>query len=147
MRRIDEIILHCSATEAGKNYGVKDIDRWHRQRGFKMVGYHYVICLDGTIEVGRSLAEVGAHCTGRNRHSIGICYIGGLSHGLPTNTLTMPQLTSLSNLLRHLMSKYNLSWKQIRLHNEFAQKACPCFRRGYLTGVIRDIVENCGNDD
>lgn len=73
MRTISEIIIHCSATVEGKDFFVKDIDRWHKQRGFKMVGYHFVIRLDGTIEQGRPLEMIGAHCTGHNAHSIGIC--------------------------------------------------------------------------
>lgn len=84
MRTINEIIIHCSATREGQDFSVKDIDRWHKQRVFLMVGYHYIIRLDGTIEQGRPLEMIGAHCTGHNAHSIGICYIGGLdSNGNP----------------------------------------------------------------
>lgn len=77
MRKITELILHCSATPEGKDFSTTDIDRWHKARGFKMIGYHYVIRLDGTIEQGRPLEMTGAHCKGHNAHSIGICYIGG----------------------------------------------------------------------
>ena len=77
MRKITQIIIHCSATPEGKDYTVADIDRWHKARGFKMIGYHYVIYRDGSIHTGRPLEMVGAHCKGHNAHSIGICYIGG----------------------------------------------------------------------
>lgn len=83
----DTIIIHCSATRAGQDFTATDIDRWHRQRGFRSIGYHFVIRLDGTIEPGRDVALDGAHCTGWNHRSIGICYIGGLTGtaGLPTH--------------------------------------------------------------
>ena len=64
MRKIKEIIIHCSATREGRNYTVADIDRWHRERGFFCIGYHFVIYRDGSIHVGRSVEEVGAHCKG-----------------------------------------------------------------------------------
>ncbi|MBP5691206.1 MAG: N-acetylmuramoyl-L-alanine amidase, partial [Bacteroidaceae bacterium] len=78
MRKITEIIIHCSATPQGVDYTVADIDRWHRQRGFNKIGYHYVIYRDGSIHQGRPVEEIGAHCIGHNAHSIGVCYIGGL---------------------------------------------------------------------
>ncbi len=81
MRKIKEIIIHCSATREGRNYTVADIDRWHRERGFFCIGYHFVIYRDGSIHVGRSVEEVGAHCKGHNTVSIGVCYIGGLIQG------------------------------------------------------------------
>ena len=78
MRQIKYIVLHCSATKEGVPFGIEDIDRWHRQRGFRKVGYHYVIEIDGEIRKGRDIAEIGAHVQGSNANSIGICYIGGL---------------------------------------------------------------------
>ena len=63
-RIIKEIIIHCSATQEDKDYTVADIDRWHRARGFKKIGYHFVIYRNGDIHVGRSLSEIGAHCKG-----------------------------------------------------------------------------------
>ena len=99
MRTINEIILHCSATPEGKNYTVEDIDRWHRQdRHWKNgCGYHYVIHLDGSIHQGRPVEMVGAHCVGHNRHSIGICYIGGYAKDGKTSkdTRTEQQKTAL----------------------------------------------------
>jgi len=73
-----EIIIHCSATPEGKDYTVEDIRRWHLKRGFKDIGYHYIIYRDGSVHVGRNKDLVGAHCEGHNAISIGICYIGGV---------------------------------------------------------------------
>ena len=78
MRRINKIIIHCSATPEGREVNAETIDRWHRERGFSMIGYHYVIGLNGQIEEGRPEKMVGAHCKGHNGESIGICYIGGM---------------------------------------------------------------------
>ncbi|MBO5749348.1 MAG: N-acetylmuramoyl-L-alanine amidase, partial [Bacteroidaceae bacterium] len=75
MRRIDKIIVHCTATPEGREVSVKEIDRWHRERGFKCIGYHYVIGLDGKVSEGRPIEEIGAHCTGQNSHSVGVCYV------------------------------------------------------------------------
>ena len=127
MRTISEIIIHCSATVEGKDFSVKDIDRWHKLRGFKMVGYHFVILLNGTIEQGRPLDMVGAHCTGHNAHSIGICYIGGLDKsGKPKDTRTQVQKDVLWSLVKSLQKKYPRA--TLHGHNEFANKACPCFK-------------------
>ena len=74
---------------ASDNFNANDIDRWHKQKGWKGIGYHYVILLDGTVEQGRELEAVGAHCSGHNAHSVGICYIGGISKdGKPKDTRT-----------------------------------------------------------
>lgn len=126
MRPINKIILHCSATKEGKNFTVKDIDEWHRQRGFKCIGYHYVIYLDGTVHKGRDESEVGAHCSGHNSFSIGICYIGGLDvNGKPKDTRTDKQKAAIKSLVAELKLKYPDA--TIHGHNEFANKACPCF--------------------
>jgi len=78
MRKIDKIIVHCSATPEGRHVTVKDIDRWHRDRGFSEIGYHHVIYLDGSIHPGRPEEKAGAHTVGHNTTSIGVCYIGGV---------------------------------------------------------------------
>ncbi len=127
MRKIDEIIVHCSATKEGANFHAKDIDRWHKQRGFNKIGYHYVVDLDGTIEVGRRETEVGAHCQGRNSRSIGVCYIGGLAKDGKTvkDTRTDAQKAALEQLLTDLVDKYPQA--TIHGHRDYAQKACPSF--------------------
>ena len=126
MRKIKEIIIHCSATKEGRNYTVADIDRWHRERGFFSIGYHFVIYRDGSIHVGRSVEEVGAHCKGHNSNSIGVCYIGGLGKdGKPKDTRTPEQKDALVGLLMRL--KRQFPGAVIRGHRDFAAKACPSF--------------------
>ena len=127
MRQIKELIVHCSATPEGKDYTVQDIRRWHLQRGFKDIGYHYVIYRDGSIHSGRPVAQIGAHCTGHNRNSIGICYIGGVATDCktPKDTRTEPQKKALKLLLWQLHKQYPQA--TIHGHREFANKACPSF--------------------
>ena len=126
MRTIDEIIIHCSATKEGLPFTLADIDRWHRQRGFRCIGYHYVFYTDGSINAGRPVDQPGAHCTSHNAHSIGICYIGGLdTAGKPNDTRTPEQREALKTLVEQLKNDYPNA--TIRGHNEFAPKACPCF--------------------
>lgn len=127
MRTINKIIIHCSATPEGKNFTVDDIRRWHKERGFNDIGYHYVIYLDGSIHKGRDESIVGAHCVGQNQTSIGICYIGGVATDgkTPKDTRTEAQKQALRKLVKELKDKYpNVT---VHGHNEFANKACPSF--------------------
>lgn len=126
-RNIKELIVHCSATPEGKDFTVNDIRKWHLARGFSDVGYHYVIYRDGSIHVGRNESVSGAHCTGHNTISIGICYIGGLATDgkTPKDTRTPAQKASLIKLLKELKAKYPKA--KIYPHYKFAAKACPSF--------------------
>ena len=130
MRKIDEIIIHCAATPEGRHFTVEDIDKWHKARGFKGIGYHYVIYLDGSVHKGRDESAVGAHCLQHNSRSIGVCYIGGCERGtgsklIPKDTRTPEQKGALLNLLKELKERYPSA--TIHGHYEFANKACPCF--------------------
>lgn len=128
MRKIDKIIIHCSATPEGKSFTVQNIDRWHRQRGFRCIGYHFVVYLDGTVHTGRPIAEIGAHCQGQNTTSIGICYIGGVAADgkTPKDTRTEAQKSALVTLVANLKKQYPNA--TIHGHNEYAAKACPSFK-------------------
>lgn len=90
MRKIQQIVLHCSATPNGRDVPIEEIDRWHQRRGFeraegwrksqnyqlRAIGYHYVIRINGLIQSGRHHGEIGAHAAGHNQRSIGICMNG-----------------------------------------------------------------------
>lgn len=126
MRKVDKIILHCSATREGQHFTTADIDSWHKARGFARIGYHYVIYLDGSVHKGRAEEQIGAHCLGHNSSSVGICYIGGLdSKGNAKDTRTPAQRESLMKLVNEMKMKYPQA--KVYGHREFANKACPCF--------------------
>ena len=126
MRTISKIIVHCSATAEGRDFTVDDIRRWHLQRGFSDIGYHYVIYRDGSVHAGRPLEKVGAHCLGHNAHSVGVCYIGGLAADgkSPKDTRTAAQKSALVKLVAELRTRF--PGASVHGHNEFATKACPC---------------------
>lgn len=125
-RNIDLIILHCADTYSNMDISVKDVDDWHKQRGWSGVGYHFFIKLDGTIEIGRDIDRIGAHCKGYNKNSIGICYAGGKGdNGEPKDTRTDAQKRSISALIINLQASNPSS--EVKGHNELSNKACPSF--------------------
>ena len=128
MRKINKIIIHCSATPQNRKVSVSTRRKWHLQRGFNDIGYHYVIHLDGKISVGRPIEKVGAHCAYENIGSIGICYVGGMTKDMrkPKDTRTQAQKDSLIKLMHELIYKYNKDMT-IHGHNEYANKSSPCY--------------------
>lgn len=148
MNKIDAIVVHCSATRAGQDIGKSEINRMHVARGFNCIGYNYVVRIDGTVETGRSLQIDGAHCNSKgfsgvsyNKHSIGICYIGGLDKsGKAADTRTDAQKKALRELIAKLVKEYpgikgilghrdtspDLDIDGIVEPNEWI-KMCPCF--------------------
>lgn len=140
MRNIKYIIIHCSATVKGQSFDADDIDEWHKKRGFKGIGYHFVVLLNGDIQLGRPEEIQGAHVKGFNRNSLGICYVGGLDEQLkPTDTRTLKQKEGLECLLIELKLKYPKA--KILGHRDFSKdknnngiiepfefsKECPCY--------------------
>ena len=123
---IDKIILHCSATREGQDIDIETIREWHiKDRGWRDVGYHYVVKLDGTVQAGRPVGKPGAHCKGEN-HNIGVCYIGGVDTDMqPKDTRTDEQKDALLGLFKEIKVKY----PDIKVygHRDFAKKACPSF--------------------
>jgi len=127
MRDLNRIILHCAATREGKDFSVDTIRDWHvKGRGWSDIGYHWVIRLDGSIEVGRPLERSGAHTKGHNKDSVGVCYIGGCdADGKPKDTMNEEQEKAWRMIVLSLRTLYgDLT---IHGHNEFANKACPSF--------------------
>lgn len=127
MRKITFIIVHTSAIKPDQTSSAAQIDEWHKQRGWRSIGYHAVIRRDGTIEPGRPVNEMGAHCYFHNRHSIGICYEGGLdAEGKPADTRTPEQKKAMRELLEKLHKEYPKAL--IVGHRDLAPgRDCPCF--------------------
>jgi len=141
MRRITHIVIHCTATPAGREVSVKEIDRWHRARGFAKIGYHYVIHLDGTVSVGRPEREAGAHVSGWNATTIGVSYVGGVSaddHDLARDTRTPAQKEAMEKLVRELVGRY--PGAEVLGHRDFpgVAKACPSFDARKWWASVKD---------
>ncbi len=127
MRTITLIIIHCSAVRPGQQSSAQDIDRWHKARGWKGIGYHYVVRRDGTVESGRPLEQVGSHCRYHNRHSIGVCYEGGLNEaGQFADTRTPEQKRAMRLLITALCKRFPRALV-VGHHDLNHMKACPCF--------------------
>ena len=146
-QNIDAIVIHCTASRAGQDLRAADIDKMHQERGFAMIGYNFVIDLDGTVEDGRPLTRDGAHCntaglSGKsyNKHSIGIVYVGGLDeNGEPADTRTPEQKQALADLVYRLINEYPIV--EVIGHRDASPdkngngkiernewiKQCPCF--------------------
>ncbi len=119
MRNITKHIIHCSDSPDDRKVTVADIDSWHKQRGWKGIGYHYVIYRDGSIHNGRGELEIGAHCEGHNSESIGTCLIG-------QSVFTKEQFTALKQL--HAVLKIKYPAIQSFGHRDFnPAKTCPNF--------------------
>lgn len=132
MRYYNDIIVHCSATREGKDIKAADIRRWHLHEGYTDIGYHYVIDLDGTIEPGRPLDEIGAHCKGHNKDSVGICYVGGVDRtGRNADTRTPAQKRALACLIWRLTTQAinaGFGLPAVHGHHDYCSwKDCPCF--------------------
>ena len=129
MRKINKLIVHCTATPQFKDFTVDDVRGWHvKGNGWSDIGYHYLIRLDGSVELGRPVKKSGAHVAGHNKSSIGIAYVGGMDKQMDEwiDTRTNEQKDSLFNLLMDL--KFEFPNAVVYGHNDFTdKKVCPCF--------------------
>lgn len=135
MRPINEIIVHCTATQPkwmgdhSTREKVAEVCRWHMQdRGWKNIGYHFLIDRDGTLAEGRPLDQVGAHTQGHNTGTIGVSLFGGFGSSATdkfSENFTPEQDKALRALIKHLSSMYKIT--KVSGHNEYAAKACPSF--------------------
>ena len=125
-RYINDIIIHYTATMEGMDIAASDIDRWHRERGWRRgIGYHYVVKLDGSVERGQPISVAGTHCKGHNAHSIGVVYVGGLDRrGRSADTRTPAQKRAMLQLLVKLTKMYRC---RIHGHRDYSATLCPGF--------------------
>jgi len=128
MRELKRIIVHCSATPPSMDIGAETIRRWHLERGFSDIGYHFVIWRDGYIEPGRPIEKIGAHARGHNSDSIGICLVGGVTEdNKPEFNYTCKQMGALCELINALVEDFDID--QVLGHRDLpgVTKACPSF--------------------
>jgi hypothetical protein len=133
---VREIILHCSATRpewmgnAPLSAKLAEIRRWHMQdRGWRNIGYHWLIDFDGQRAAGRRETDIGAHVVDHNRGTIGICLIGG--HGADADDkfaehFNSAQARTLRALIADIRNRTQIA--RVTGHNDYAAKACPGFR-------------------
>lgn len=121
MRGVDLVVIHCSDSDHAHHDNIKIIENWHKERGFKKIGYHYVITKDGKIHQGREEQEIGAHAQGYNKRSIGICLTG-------KNKFTEAQFETLEKLVKDICERYAIQKQDVLAHNELnPDKTCPNF--------------------
>jgi len=146
VREINKIIVHCSDSPDHLDFGLKEVNLWHFQRGFSAsistgfhCGYHYLIRRDGIVEVARPDDEPGIHCKGQNRDSVSICWMG-------RDKPSKEQKMALDALLCTIMASWALTPKHVFGHSEFnSHKTCPNlgdldkFRDG-----LHKVYENMG---
>lgn len=128
MRDIEYIVIHCAATKPSMDVPIERVRKWHLDRGWSDIGYHYYITRDGKIHNGRDLSIVGAHVRGYNKNSIGICYEGGINEkGDPEDNRTDEQKKSLLKVINVL--KFVFKNAVVQGHRDFpnVKKACPSF--------------------
>ena len=143
MRKVDLIVIHCSATRCNRPFSPEQLEASHLQRGFRTCGYHFYITRDGEIHPMRPVCEVGAHALHYNAHSIGICYEGGLDEsGRPKDTRTEEQRAMMYLLVMQLKKKFRI--QRVVGHRDLSPdvdgdgvirpsewlKQCPCFDVG-----------------
>ena len=146
MRQIKQIIVHCTATRPDWwekktiNEQVKEVEKWHVvDRGWKAIGYHYLIGRNGEVVQGRPIEMIGSHAKGQNKDSIGIALFGGFgsdADDLATEHFTPLQLAAAYDLIRKLQGQYNIKNERVIGHNRISSKACPGFRvQKWLAGM------------
>lgn len=100
MRELRRIVVHHSASSRSTRTAA--IRRWHKSKGWRDIGYHYIIEDDGSLHYGRPLGDIGAHARGANHDSIGICIVGDNTradgHWLPIQWRTLGELVDALHL-------------------------------------------------
>ncbi len=130
----NKVILHCSATKESQDIGLKEIDSWHKARGWKGCGYHFIIRRDGTTETGRPITERGAHARGYN-DCIGVCLVGGIDD-IASQKITLQKHSTIASILLCFAYVCIFGKVEIKGHSDLPNvtKACPSF----------DVVEKYG---
>jgi len=127
LRKINKIIIHCTATPEGRDVTKKDLYTWHvKERGWSDIGYHFFIDLAGELHECRPIERTGAHTKGHNWDSIGIAYAGGMNadNTKSKDTRNELQREALVDLLCQLHDTYG---GVVYGHRDFSSKDCPSF--------------------
>ena len=141
MRHISKIILHCSDSDLISHDNVETITSWHLERGFKSIGYHYIITktnpqgkFEATLYYGRPIQVAGAHCLGHNQDSIGIVLTG-------RENFTQGQFDLCAIVVAELCIEFGLHITDIYGHNQFSNKRCPVFDINEVTSIVASLLK------
>jgi N-acetylmuramoyl-L-alanine amidase len=126
MRTVNKIVIHYTDTPPDRDVTVEDITRWHQEKEYITIGYHYYIDIQGKRHKGRPLEQVGAHVRGHNGDSIGIAF-AGTKHPTEPNKSTMNDLQEWE--LVKLLSELREVWPDAEIlgHRDLAATECPGF--------------------
>ena len=108
---VSMLVVHHSASSRATTTK-KTIEKWHKARGFKEIGYHKLIDGTGKVIDGRSELKVGAHAKGANSNSLGVCLAGNFETESPTGA----QIKALVDVLTAWCKKYKISEAAIHGH-------------------------------
>ena len=133
---VNRVILHCAAVPTGwadkhtAQTAAIEVDRWHKDRGWKGIGYHFVVMPDGSIALGRSVYDVGAHTIGQNTGSIGILMVehtgierlepSPLVHFSPVQIAAVKGIISTLDAINPKLL--------VKGHNDYDRRLCPSFK-------------------
>jgi N-acetylmuramoyl-L-alanine amidase len=150
-KAIKRIVIHCTATREGQDVDAATIRKWHQDKGWQDIGYHFVVRPNGAVERGRPEEQPGSHVAGFNTGSIGVVYVGGLdAQGRAKDTRTPLQTVSLARLVTDLAKAY--PGAAVMGHRDLSPdkdgdgvvephewlKDCPCFDvRAWWSGVAK----------
>lgn len=139
MAALKYLVLHCTATPAGREVTSGQLREWHtaappRGNGWRQVGYTDMIHLDGTVE--RLVAnnedanvdpwEITNGVAGKNSVSRHVVYVGGCDRNMkPADTRTPQQLRAMENYIKDFHHRF----PEVKIigHRDLAAKACPSF--------------------
>ena len=120
------IIFHHSAINAERDQ-LAEIDAYHKTRDFPLsklgyyVGYHYLIERSGKVRQTRLEAEIGAHDTGENTNSLGICLAGDFRYTVPSEA----QETAFAGLVKDIRSRWDIPLARFEPHRWDDETQCP----------------------
>ena len=111
----NRVIFHHSLSDFGD---VDIIGKWHNERGFEGIGYHFVVPVEGRFQHGRNIRMIGAHALGKNKDSIGVCIVGDFNLYEPNSH----QINECARLYHDLCRAYSKT-----LNIEYHHELCPGF--------------------
>jgi hypothetical protein len=125
MRKVERVVVHHSAGKDTSALEAKGIEEWHVGKGWRGVGYHYLVENVGgraSVVLGRPLRFRGSHAKGANYDSVGVCVVGNFNG----NKVDDDVFNVLVSLLADLCTVFGLTERAIVPHLEAGVTATEC---------------------